>query len=386
MSDSKPLVAASAKSYPPAFRSGGPTRSIAALVHRLSDDFEFRIVTSLDDNGHDLSEDGVVPLQWQPRAYGRVSAIPLGKRASLRALKQLRSVKAEILYFNSLFNPVFTIAPLMARRFGLLRTKRIVIAPRGELGLGALALKSRRKRRTLRVLRMFGLVRGVVWHATNDEEAANIHREFGAKANVMIATNLRALEVSPPTPRASAGPTNIVFMSKIDRMKNLETVVEVVAQCPEVTLSVLGPVKEEDYWSEVLERIASTGVINRFDYVGPVEPDRVVPRLTSFDLFFLPSQGENFGHAILEALAAGVPVLISDKTPWSHVEAAGAGWVCDPNDTDGFAERIRTFVAMGDGQRHAMRLNAARLAEEYVNDPAPVEAHRQLFGLPVRVG
>lgn len=385
MSDVKPLVAASAKSYPPAFRSGGPTRSIAALVHRLSDDFEFRVVTSLDDNGHDLSEDGVVPLQWQPRAHARVSAVPLGKRAALRSVKRLRSVKPNILYLNSLFNPVFTIAPLVARRFGLLRPTRVVIAPRGELGLGALALKSKRKRRTLRILRWFGLVRGVVWHATNDEEAANIEREFGAKANVMIATNLRALEISPPKHRAYAGSTNVVFMSKIDRMKNLETVVDAVAQCPQVTLSVIGPVKEEDYWSEVRERAASTGVINRFNYVGPVEPDRVVQRLSSFDLFFLPSQGENFGHAILEALAAGVPVLISDKTPWSHVEAAGAGWVCDPNDAAGFAARIRSFHAMDDDQRHAMRLNAARLAEEYVNDPAPIEAHRQLFGLPARV-
>lgn len=385
MSDSKPVVAASVKSYPPAFRSGGPTRSMAEVANRLSSDFEFRVVTSMDDNGHDLREDGVVPIQWQPRANARVSAIPLGKRASFRVLKQLRSVDADIVYLNSLFHPVFTLAPLLARRFGLLRPALTVIAPRGELDLGALKIKSRRKRRMLRMLRLFGLTKRVVWHATSEDEASNIERVFGTRAEVVVASNLRALEVQTPTRRPRDERVHVVFMSKIDRKKNLETAVGAVAKCPNATLTVIGPIKDEQYWAEVLDRAASTGVINRFDYVGTVEPDRIINRLRAFDLFILPTHGENFGHAILEALAAGVPVLVSDKTPWSHVEAAGAGWVCDPSDVAGFADRIRSFHAMDDDQRHVMRLNAAKLAEKYVNDPAPVEAHRQLFGLPVRV-
>lgn len=385
MSDEKPIITASVKSYPPAFRSGGPTRSMEAIAERLAEEIDFRVVTSLDDNGHDLREDGVVELQWQPRANARVSAIPSGKWAVHWAVRQLCSVDADVLYLNSLFNPVFTVAPLISRRFGKLDPKRTVIAPRGELDPGALAIKAKRKRRMLWLMRRFALTAGVVWHATTDDEAGHIEREFGANADILVAPNLRSLDVQSPVHRVSGDVVNVVFMSKIDRKKNVETAVAAIARCPHATLTVIGPIKDEAYWQEVLDKAASTGVINRFEYVGLVEPDRIIQRLSTFDLFILPTHGENFGHAILEALAAGVPVVLSNKTPWNHVASEGAGWVCAPDDVGGFASVIDDFGRLPDEARHALRVNAARLAGEYVNDPAPVEAHRQLFGLPERV-
>ncbi len=381
MPESKPVVAVSVKSYPPAFRSGGPTRSMEAITLRLSDEIDFRVVTSLDDNGHDLREDSVVELQWQTRVHARVSAIPLGKRAPLRAVKQLRSVAPDVLYLNSLFNPVFTLAPLLARRFGWLDPTRTLIAPRGELDPGALAIKARRKRRVLGLMRRLALTNDVVWHATTNDEAGHIEREFGANANIVVAANLRTIDVQPAVRRTIEEGVRLVFMSKVDRKKNLETAVSAIAQCQNATLTVIGPVKDESYWAEVLDLADSAGLADRFEYVGLVEPDFIIERLSMFDLFILPTRGENFGHAILEALAAGVPVLLSDKTPWNHVVSSGAGWTCDPDDVKGFAAFIDEFEHLSEDARYAMRDNAATLAHEYVTDPTPVDAHRRLFGL-----
>ena len=62
----------------------------------------------------------------------------------------------------------------------------------------------------------------------------------------------------------------------------------------------------------------------RVAYGGVVAPDEVTAVLRRHHLFFLPTHSENFGHVIVEALAAGRPALVSDRTPWTDLEAAGA--------------------------------------------------------------
>jgi len=373
------VVVASVKSYPPAFRSGGPTRSVAELVDALHGEIDFRVITSLDDNGHDLRDDGVHPIKWQRRNHAQVSALPRGPLASLRIIRQLRSIDADILYLNSLFNPVFSLVPLLALRLGVLNPVRTIVAPRGELDRGALALKRTQKRFALLLLRSLGITKGVVWHATAAEEASNIARHFGQGAPVVVAPNLHSLEVDSPAHRPGTEEIRVVFMSKVDRKKNLETAVDAVARCKSATLAVIGPIKDEGYWSEIQARVHSSGLADRFTYLGPVEPDLMIATLAEFDLFLLPTRGENFGHAILEALAAGLPVLLSGNTPWNRVDALGAGWVRPADDVKGFAECVQAYGLMTDDDRYAMRLSAAQIAQDYVNDRDPIDAHRKMF-------
>ena len=54
-------------------------------------------------------------------------------------------------------------------------------------------------------------------------------------------------------------------------------------------------------------------------YKGSVESDKVPGILKDYHFFLMPSEGENFGHGILEALTAACPVIISDKTPWTDL-------------------------------------------------------------------
>jgi glycosyltransferase involved in cell wall biosynthesis len=374
-----PVVITAVKSYPPAFRSGGPTRSVGALVEQFHEQVDFRVITSMDDNGHDLRAEGVKPLVWEERGDALVSALPLGPLASLRMVMRLRSVEADVLYLNSLFHPVFSLVPLVVAKLGLARFRRTIISPRGELDAGALAQSPRRKDFVLAILRISRVASGVTWHATSDVEAANIKQKFGDNSEVTVATNLRVLAVADPVERSVEGPLRTVFMSKIDRKKNLETAVAAVSQCVDATLSVIGPIKDEGYWSEVQALVKTSGLADRFNYLGEVAPELVVDRLAEFDAFLLPTHGENFGHAILEALAAGLPVILGNTTPWNHVEAEGAGWVRSPFDEDGFAQCIDELRQLGQVERYQLRKNAARLAEEFVNDPGPIAVYRELF-------
>jgi glycosyltransferase involved in cell wall biosynthesis len=97
------------------------------------------------------------------------------------------------------------------------------------------------------------------------------------------------------------------------------------------------------------------------------------------DLFFLPTLGENFGHAIFEALSSGVPVLISDRTPWQNLASQSAGWSFPLHEPQAFVASIETLAAMTAPKRAALRAGARALAERYVADTDAAGSARRMF-------
>src|SRR5258708_7183130 len=118
--------------YLPGYKAGGPVRTIANMVERLSDEFDFRVVTSDRDRFDGTPYVGVDLDSWN--RVGKAQVYYLSERSkSLRTIARIISGTAhDILYLNSFFDPVFTQLPLWARRFGLLPPKPVVLAPRGE--------------------------------------------------------------------------------------------------------------------------------------------------------------------------------------------------------------------------------------------------------------
>jgi glycosyltransferase involved in cell wall biosynthesis len=76
-----------------------------------------------------------------------------------------------------------------------------------------------------------------------------------------------------------------------------------------------------------------------------VPNEQVIQVLQEHHLFVLPTFGENFGHAIFEALLAGKPVLISDKTPWLGLEKKKLGHDL-PLESAGFDRALRFYASM----------------------------------------
>ena len=99
--------------------------------------------------------------------------------------------------------------------------------------------------------------------------------------------------------------------------------------------------------------------------------DRPAPYAVA-SLFLLPSHSENFGLVIVEALAAHVPALVTDTTPWSGLAAEGCGW-CVP--WSGYPAALAAALALRPAEREAMgrprpRVGRARILLDASRPPA----------------
>jgi glycosyltransferase involved in cell wall biosynthesis len=185
------------------------------------------------------------------------------------------------------------------------------------------------------------------------------------------------LENKPPK---KTGEARFVFLSRLARKKNLDFALELLAETEgEIVFDVYGTPEDRQYvdlCTGLMDRLP-TNVKARF--LGPIPPDRVQATLLDYHFFLFPTLNENFGHVILEALLAGLPVITSDQTYWRNLEHSTAGWDIALEDRAEFLRRLGDCVALDEGEYGRMSRSAQDLARAYVKDPRAVEGTRQLL-------
>lgn len=388
---SRPVVLVFLNYYLPGYKAGGPVRSIAVLAERLGDEFDFRIVTADRDMGDGKRYSGVVADGWSTLGKARVFYVSPRRRSLLGFARLMRETPHDVLYVNSFFNPVFTILPLLARALRLAPRTPAVIAPRGEFSRGALGLKSWRKLPFIRLSMALGLYRDITWQASSDSEAEDIRRVVGGVSTRIIRAQQVAVAPDLADPGAGAEPEcpmraadewlRVVFLSRIARMKNLDYALRVLAHVHcHVRMSIYGVPEDQAYWRECRSIIEGLGPNITVSLGGSVPHDAVAGILASHDVFFLPTQGENYGHVIYEALAVGLPVLISDRTPWKNLRALGIGWDLPLDEPEAFAAVIDSQAGLTREERAAQRIRVKEYAGLVASDDDAVERNRGLFG------
>lgn len=376
----QPSVLVLTDHFSPAFRAGGPVRSLEAIT-RLPLGVRFAVLTRNRDLGATEPLAEVPAGCWVDRDGTQVLYVDTRSvRGWVSALRALRGRRFDVWYLNSLFSPLAALLPLLLHRTGIGGARRVVLAPRGEAAPGALALTAGRKAVALRLMRLLRLLRPVVWHATSPTEQDDILRLTGAPPDrvVLAAQVVRPVEgpaaVEPPAP-GPGGVTRAAFLSRISPKKNLLAAVEALEHVAgPVELRVLGPVEDADYWGRCLQAARRLPARHAVRYDGVVPPEDVGTALAAADLFLFPTLSENFGHVIYEALASGCPVVVGAETPWTADVAAGCGWVVDATSREQVAAAVEAFQALGPQEIAARRvacLDAARRWRERAADPAP---------------
>ena len=383
--DKRRRIVVIANFYLPGSKSGGGTRTIVNTVERLSDRYEFHIIT----RGYDAGEKGspykeVALGEWND--VGKAKVFYLKKHGDLRnVLEQtIEDVKPSLIYANSFFSDL-TVRALGMRRLGRLSGISFIVAPCGELSSGALGLKSLKKRAFLRSAIISGLYDGLYWKASSKDEAMEF-RELGVKdARIMIAPDMPPAAIFKEfsldeKPDKRPGDVKLIFLSRFDRKKNLKWFADIVRLSEgRASMDVFGNIEDDDYLDEFKTSAESGASGIEFHLRGPLDHSMVPASLFERHFFVLPTLGENFGHVFLEALAAGCPLIISDRTPWNDLIEAGAGWSIPLESPDEWNRVLEHCVRMDDAEYRKMSGNARKYAERFLSDPGIESATVDLF-------
>ena len=149
----------------------------------------------------------------------------------------------------------------------------------------------------------------------------------------------------------------LLFLSRIHKVKGCDVLVgafaRIAAEFPDVDLVMAGP-DPVGWQPELRQQCRNQGIGDRVHWPGMLSGDVKWGALRAAEAFVLPSHTENFGIVIVESLAAGRPVLITNKVNISPgIQADGAGLV-DDDTLEGTERLLRRWLTMSEPEREAL--------------------------------
>lgn len=340
--------------YYPAVRYGGPVRSVHGLCKnlvRLGHDIHV-LTTNLDGPstvgqplGVPVGVDGV-KVWYFPSPYGkRLFFSPeMGNKLS-REIDDF-----DLLHIHTFFNWPSYIAASAAVRYNV----PYILSPRGMLVKDLVRLKNRWvKSAWIRIIGRRIVENAARIHATTDAEAEEIRRfRFNLPPVLVLPVGLNTQDrpCGPPGPVSAVVKTLsdkkplLLFLGRVNWKKGLDRLIPALSYVKTAHLAVAG--NDEENYRPVLDRLARKHqVADRITFTGPIRGEAKRELFKEASVFILPSYSENFGVAVLEAMAAGVPVVVTPEVGLARaVEEAGAGLVL-PGDPETLGAGLQALLA-----------------------------------------
>jgi glycosyltransferase involved in cell wall biosynthesis len=185
-------------------------------------------------------------------------------------------------------------------------------------------------------------------HATSLREGMNLER-MNPGAAVTLIPNGVDLPPADYLHRPGRSPRTALFVGRIYPVKGLPMLVEAWrrVQPPGWRLVIAGP-DEAGHRASIERQILAAGISGSVSFAGPVSGDEKTRLFAESELFVLPTHSENFGIAIGEALAHGLPVLTTTGAPWPQLLERDCGWQVDISE-DGIAGGLRRATSLESG-------------------------------------
>jgi len=348
-------------------RSGGPARTVRDLSEALAR--QGVRVTLLA--GHDPArDDGLLPPD---PALVTTVMVPVQRQLGLPAFDFTAAMvdkvddETTIVHDHGIWSPSNIGAGRAARRLGL----PLVISPHGMLDPWAMAYKRGRKAIAWRLYqhRLLQLARGLC--ATAAREAGPMRALMPDKPIALIPNGVACPPSVPDrVARDDAASRTLLYLSRLHPKKNLLTLLEAwapLAAQPRFaawTLVIAGP-DELGHRAELAARIAKLHLHRSVQLRDAVPESAKTEVFAGADLFILPSLSENFGITVAEALAQGVPAIVSNGAPWESLASERCGWFTG-TDVDTLQTAMAEAMALSAAERRAMGVRGhAYIAQDF---------------------
>ena len=347
-------------------------RTLVNMVERFKDKFDFRVITR-DHDGDKISYPTVKIDEWNEVEGAKVFYLPQDKIKLSKLRELVTKLQPNTIYLNSVFSTL-TIFLLILRKLKLIPKMKVILAPEGELSDGALQLKALKKKTFIKFARASGLYRDLIWKTTAKLEENESKRFENRGAKFFIAPNMPTREMLPEyrqklKPEKKVGAAKMIFLSRFMRKKNFKWLVENLEGIKgNLEIDVIGPIEDEEYWAETQNSISNLPLNIKVEYKGLLEYEKVLEKLFEYHFFILPTLGENFGHVFVEAMAAGCPLVISDRTPWLNLEEKEIGWDLPLEKPERWTECINYCISLDDVSYSKLSSNARNFAVRWLNN------------------
>lgn len=364
--------------YVPAYKAGGPITSIKNLVKLLSQDYDCYIVCGDRDLGDDEPFNNISTNEWINGKNGEhILYLNILDCTRNNYKNIIKDIQPELIYYNSLYSKNFTLKPLLFfRNMGI----SSFLSPRGMLHPAAFEIKNTKKQFFINILKRLPLFKKVIFLATDEIEKAHIVNH-GFKNAIKIVPNIPdlALVSLPLQPKQTLN--KIITVSRIAPEKNSLLALETISKLKEtINYYWIGDSKDSNYLNTFLQQAKALPANITFNYLGALPKQTIIEELMASDIFFLPTLGENFGHAIYEALAVGLPCVISNKTPFQLLEKEQAGFMGDPNDREGFKAALSNLLNLDKETISLFQSNAKNLAIKSFDKEAAIRDYKGIWG------
>ncbi|MBL7040618.1 MAG: glycosyltransferase [Pirellulaceae bacterium] len=343
-----------------------------------------RIAAGLSLRGHDqaifhpqLSSDGpAVAVEPTVKTYSSRTSRFFGFRSARGLYKQLylNAPRFSLVHSHSLWSDVNRVAYRIAQN----RQIPHVITVHGTLTSKAFRRRQWKKRLVAWWFQNEALQRAACIHATSEEEYGDI-RAFGVKAPVAVIP----MPASPPvsltssereallsTLRIPAQKQCLLYLGRLHPVKGLERLIRAWSRLSnehnQWHLVLAGP--DEQQYRNRLERLVSQSqCAATVSFTGPLDEREKSAVFQASNLFVMPSDFENFGVAIVEAMMASLPIVTTTGTPWSALPSARAGWWIPPT-VDDLEQTLSAAMAMPTSGRAAMGHRGQELARPFTRE------------------
>ena len=377
--------------FTPGYKAGGPISSNANLLDHLQDKFQFHVITRDTDYCETTPYPTIKSNHWNTQLNGAevfyISFPLLNYRNIIKISKQ---VECDTVYINGIYSWYFSLFPLLY--FKYFTNKKVIVAARGMLSDHTFSVRKSKKKIFYTLVRILGIYRNITFHATNKEEADQIRKNVGFKGSIHIAPNLPPKIHIKKNVKTIKKVDNVrlISIARISHEKNTLYALQILEKLAstaqlkdssEIIFDLYGTVYSPEYFTqceEVVKRLPSNISVN---FMGTLVKDQIADTLSKYHFLFMPTQGENYGHSIVESMIAGCPVIISDRTPWRELtdQENSVGWDISLDKPEDFVTSIYKCLNMSQEEYLLMSNNAREYILEKTGNPKVMEASIALF-------